>query len=195
MVDTPSANKLVQGVGYNDRSCPTKNYDGNTAKEYQLWLGMLERCYNKKSLEKSPTYIGCTLSDEFKQYHLFHAWCQKQVGFGLEDYQLDKDILAEGNKIYSAETCCFVPMVLNMLLLRKSEGKLPTGVSKSRNRFRARCNVNGIIKSLGTYDTIHEALSAYITFKEAHVKAQAEHFKPFIDIRVYNALMSYKFRS
>lgn len=191
MGDTQSANKLVQGVGYNDKSCAALTYEGKITKEYQLWTSILERCYNKKFLEKNPTYLGCTVSEEFKHYHLFHAWCQKQVGFGKEGYQLDKDILVEGNKEYSSNTCCFVPRALNSLL-KKPTRDLPVGVTRYKDKFQARCSVNGIRKCLGTYNTIELAFAAYAVVKEAYIKAQAEHYKDYIDFRIYEVLMNYK---
>ena len=38
-------NKLVCGVGFNDKTRPAK-VDGKHVKEYVLWTGMLERCFN-----------------------------------------------------------------------------------------------------------------------------------------------------
>ena len=63
--------QLIYGAGINDRSCPAK-IEGKNTKEYALWHSMLERCYSKPYLEKQPTYIGCSVSDNFKYYHLFH---------------------------------------------------------------------------------------------------------------------------
>lgn len=49
----------------------------------------------------------------------------------MEKYwHLDKDILVAGNKIYSPETCLFVPNRINSLLIRGVKtGPLPLGVS------------------------------------------------------------------
>jgi hypothetical protein len=94
---------LLQGVGINDRSV-SATLNGKMTKEYDLWHAMLKRCYSKPYLEKQPTYIGCSVSDTFLYYHLFYNWCQTQVGFGKEGYQLDKDLLIKGNKLYSEDT-------------------------------------------------------------------------------------------
>lgn len=50
--------------------------------------------------DKHPTYKDCTVSEMFKHFHLFHAWCQEQVGFRALGYCLDKDLLLKGNKHY-----------------------------------------------------------------------------------------------
>ena len=184
---------LVQGVGINDRSCPTKAQDKHT-KEYTLWHDMLKRCYYKPYLEKHPTYIGCSVSDNFKYYHLFHAWCQIQIGFGKEGYHLDKDLLINGNKVYSEDTCLFIPKSLNLLLTKAAAGRglLPIGVTKNGSKFQARCNLVGKRICLGTFDTPELAFIAYKTFKEAYIKAQAEVYKDSIDPRAYLALVNYE---
>jgi hypothetical protein len=57
---------------------------------------------------------------------------------------LGKDILVKGNKIYSYETCVFVPQRINELFTKRQNerGDYPIGVSlhESQNRLRVRCN-------------------------------------------------------
>ena len=185
--------QLVFGVGINNREIPT-SIDGKTTKEYNLWRSMLQRCYSKSFLEERPTYVGCSVSDTFLYYHLFHAWCQIQVGFGKEGYQLDKDLLIKSNKLYSEDTCVFIPSVLNALLTKRTldRGLLPIGVTKHGKGFRAQCKIDGKTKSLGTFQTVEEAFKEYKLFKESHIKAQAEVYKHEIDPRAYQALLNYK---
>ena len=185
--------QLIYGVGINDRSCPAK-VNGKITKEYNLWRNMLQRCYSKTYLEKQPTYIGCSVSDTFLYYHLFRVWCQTQVGFGKEEYQLDKDLLIKGNKLYSEDTCVFIPKSLNLLLTKRTldRGLLPIGVSKLGKGYLAKCSIDGKAKSLGTFQTVEEAFKEYKLFKESHIKAQAELYKNEIDPRAYQALLNYK---
>ena len=185
--------QLVFGVGINNREIPT-SIDGKTTKEYNLWRSMLQRCYSKSFLEERPTYVGCSVSDTFLYYHLFHAWCQIQVGFGKEGYQLDKDLLIKSNKLYSEDTCVFIPSVLNALLTKRTldRGLLPIGVTKHGKGFRAQCKIDGKTKSLGTFQTVEEAFKEYKLFKESHIKALAEVYKHEIDEIAYQALSNYK---
>lgn len=145
---------LVCGIGINDNSIPTRK-NGIMVREYNIWRKMLERAYAGAYHANKPTYIGCSVSDNFKYYHLFHAWCQTQVGFGVEGYQLDKDILIKGNKVYSESTCIFVPSKLNNLFTKhnSARGTCPIGVRVHGNRFQARGRDDEGYVHLGTFDT------------------------------------------
>ena len=97
--------KLVWGVGFNDKTRPSR-VDGKKVKEYELWTGMLKRCFSEKYQTRQPTYIGCNVSNNFLNYSFFYDWCQEQIGFGKVDdkgryWQLDKDLLFVDNKTYS----------------------------------------------------------------------------------------------
>ena len=108
----------VYGVGYLGGNLELKtSYNGKKCLIYHTWLRMLERCYSKKLHERFPSYIGCEVSDYFKNFSNFYEWCQNQTGFNCDDYELDKDLLIKGNKLYSEDTCVFIPKFLNSLLL------------------------------------------------------------------------------
>ena len=188
--------KLVFGAGINDRKYPTFA-NGKKTKECSLWNDMLKRCYSKKHQLKQPTYIGCEVSENFKRYSYFYEWCNKQIGFGVEGWQLDKDLLVRGNKIYSENLCVFIPRELNSLLLTRDakRGEHPLGVylHKASNKFTSMLHIgNGKRKCLGSYNTSEEAFNVYKIAKEEFIKEKAEKYKSQIDFRVYNALMSYE---
>ena len=169
--------------------------DGKYTKDYQLWNNMLRRCYDEKYSNKYPTYKDCEVSDNFKYFPYFKDWCSKQTWFGKEGWQLDKDILVKGNKVYSEDTCCFVPKDLNSLLThrKKDKGLYPVGVSyKPRiNRYIAQIRKFKENIHLGCFATPDEAFCAYKEAKEAYIKEVAELYKDRIDPRVYEALMKY----
>ena len=171
--------------------------NGVKTKEYKLWQSMLVRCYSNTYKKKYPTYEGCEVSDNFKSYEYFYEWCQKQIGFGNQGWQLDKDLLVKGNKVYSETTCVFLPNEINSLLTRREalRGEHLIGVcwSKTDNAFKAQVNKGkGRREHLGFFKTELEAFNAYKTAKESFVKEQAEKWKGKIDDRAYKALMSYQ---
>ena len=159
---------------------------------FQLWKNMLKRCYSEVSFKKSPSYEQCLTSETFNHYQQFKTWCNQQLGFGNTGWELDKDILVKGNKIYSEDTCCFVPKEINLLLVKhdKGRGNYSLGVDyhKSRKQFRARCSD----KHLGWFNTELEAFLAYKEAKEQYIKEVANKWKDQIDPRAYEALMKYE---
>ena len=166
-------------------------------KEYVLWVHMLQRCYSDSSKKKRPTYEGCEVSDNFKSYEYFYEWCQNQIGFGIQSFELDKDLLVKGNKVYSEDTSIFIPAEINLLLTKRtaSRGKYLIGVCwhKRGKAFVARVNKGkGKRENLGSFNTELEAFNAYKKAKEFFVKEQANEWKSQIDERAYNALMKYE---
>lgn len=184
---------LICGVGINDRKYPARGTDKDT-REYALWQSLLKRCYSPKVQEKQPTYTGCTVSENFKNYSYFYEWCQNQVGFGREGFQLDKDLIFKGNRVYSEDTCLFLPRELNSLLTsrRACRGDLPIGVSAHRGKFLAQCRRKPALSLIGYFNTVDEAFAAYKQAKESCIKTQAEKWKAHIDPRAFVALIAYE---
>ena len=191
-------NYLCYGHGYNDRKY--KSFvDMERLKESYVWGDMLRRCYSEKYHIKYPTYIGCTVSNNFKLYTYFYEWCQNQIGFKNEGWHLDKDILIKGNKLYSENNCCFVPSEINNLFLKSYtiRGKYPIGVTydKTTNKFISQVKNNNLsLKNsyLGRYDNPTDAFNIYKKHKEEYIKEVADKYKGLIDGRVYEAMYNYQ---
>ena len=195
--------KLVFGVGFNDKTIPAK-VDGKMVKEYVLWQNMLKRCFSEKCQTLYPTYKGCNVSDNFLHYSFFYDWCQEQIGFGKVDEKgrswcLDKDLLFVDNKTYSETTCVFVPQEINKFFIDRgnARGEYPIGVyfDKQNGKFTARCNVNGVRRSLGHFNTPQEAFAVYKPFKENLCKQLALKWQHEIDSRLFNAMMKWSVKS
>ena len=189
----------VCGVGILGTKYPSK-VNGRNIKEYVLWKSMLIRCYSDNFKKERPTYIGCEVSDKFKSYEYFYEWCHSQIGFDNDGngnpFQLDKDLLVKGNKVYSENVCVFIPSEINLLLINNtaSRGEHLIGVSwsKTNKAFKARVRKNkGKSECLGLFTTEIEAFNAYKIAKESFIKEQANKWKSQIDDRAYNALMNY----
>ncbi len=145
--------KLVFGVGINDADYVVKKnetvgyVDGKRKLKmvwicpfYQAWKHMLERCYSAKLQDVRQTYKGCSASAEWLTFSTFKGWMEKQ---DFEGNELDKDILIEGNKVYSADTCVFVSPMVNTFTLDNgsSRGEWLVGVywDKNRGKFKSMC--------------------------------------------------------
>lgn len=184
-----SLRKLVSGIGVNDASYivqPSTNGVVLMCPFYRIWKAILLRCYTSTN-KKDPTYVDCYVCDEWIKFSNFKLWMEKQDWIGKE---IDKDILIQGNKVYSPDTCLFVSKRINALVTIKKgrEGKYKQGVIKLYNKFYARCNIDGIQIPIGSFYTEGEAFAAYKEVKYKHIKEVAE--KQSEPLR--SALLKYK---
>lgn len=182
----------IYGVGINDVKISTKDKENN--KAYKTWSQMLMRCYSSKYQKNKQSYIGCSVCDEWLYFSNFKKWFDAHYKDG---YALDKDILIQGNKVYSPESCCFVPQFINSILSNcYAHGEFKQGVSwnSKRGLFEANVSKYGKNIALGCFDSENEAFNAYCTAKYAYIKEVA--IKAFndnkIDDNVYDALLKYK---
>ena len=170
-----------------------------TTRCYKIWDEMLKRCHNEKYQNEKPTYIGCTICEEWYNFQNFAEWYEKNY-YKIENeiVCLDKDILVKGNKIYSPETCIFVPNRINILFTKsnKTRGEYPIGIYcyKQRQELRVRCNTLKGSVYLGRFelDEVNEAFLTYKKFKENYIKEVADEYKDLIPIELYNAMYNYK---
>lgn len=88
---------------------------GKTTKEYLCWYNMLARVYCTTLQKNYPTYIGCSISEEWHNFQVFAKWFTEHQ-FYRSGYELDKDILSRGNKHYSKDTCTLVPKRINAVV-------------------------------------------------------------------------------
>ena len=194
-------NKLVCGVGVNDLGYRTQVEEELTknggkriqktvfrCKYYVVWESMLERCYSKKSLEISPTYIGTRVCSEWLSATAFKKWMEQQ------DWQgkcLDKDIIVPRSKLYSPETCAFVLNATNVFVVARDacRGEYPIGVSlfKRTGKYCAQCKnlFTGKREHLGYFSTPEEAHEAWRKRKHELAKLVAATES---DMRVVEAL-------
>jgi hypothetical protein len=159
------------------------------SKVYQTWQDMMRRCYSGES----NCYIDCTVHEDWHNFQNFAKWFN--INFDStkhKKFQLDKDLLVKGNKVYGPDACCFVPGELNTLLTKmniKRDSNLPTGVRETDGRFESQITINNKTVSLGTYDTVEEASKRYKSEKQLRVQNLATKWKNYIDIKLYNVLM------
>lgn len=185
-----SYKKTICGFGVNDLNEIV--FQGNVS--YNYWRAMIERCYSKKVHKRSPTYIGCSVCNEWKYFSKFKEWFVKHY---KEGWQIDKDILVKGNKLYSPETCCFVPHEINSLFTssKRFRGTNPIGVVevKTDGRPRYASSVRTLDKRIRKYfDNKEDAFQFYKKEKENNIKRVAVKWKDQLEPNVYEALYNYK---
>jgi hypothetical protein len=188
-------NKLVHGVGIYEKGKYVSRVNGHPSEEYSKWIGMLQRCYSSKCQSKYPTYLGCEVSDNFKNFQYFAEWCNKQIGFA-EGYQLDKDLLVKGNKLYSEDNCVFIPREINMFLTtaKSARGEHFIGVhyDKVKKKFKTALAFDNKMVYLGSFDSQEEAFITYKSAKEKKALELSEIFKNKVDHRVIEALINFR---
>ena len=182
--------KLVQGWGVNDVQ---KLSVGENRTYYKIWSRMLERAYSKSWQQRYEEYKGTQVSEEWKYLSSFIEWASKQYWQGND---LDKDLLVEGNKLYSKDTCIFLPPTINKALMKHTkesqylmgvgyEERSHTMVNPSKKPYTARCRVGESVgsKFLGMYATEVEAHNAWRLAKAENLIYWAEKWKTDIEMK------------
>lgn len=182
--------KMVYGVGFDDSTI------NSNPIAVSKWYGMFKRCYGKSYHKTHPTYIDCAVDERWFLFSNFEKWFNDKENGYIEGYHLDKDILVKGNKVYSPDTCCFVPREINSLFIKNDSkrGHLPIGVTKGRNgMFVAQVHFRSVLQYLGSYSSVEKAFNAYKKEKEVIIKILGDEYykKGLITQKVYNALLNY----
>lgn len=152
---------------------------------------MLGRCYCPKEQLKNPTYVGCSVSEEWHNYTNFKQWFNEQEY--QDDCHLDKDIKVPFNRVYSKDTCLLVPAEINTILTdgRSRRGNTPVGVHyRVRNdrpnpKYTAQIETGKKTRHLGHYNTCQEAWNAYVPAKIERCKSIAKQYNLSQEITGY----------
>lgn len=180
---------LVFGVGVDDLYFESETDCG------RAWRSILSRCYYKKSKARHPTYEGCSVCEDWKLYSNFKKWYTENH---VEGYELEKDIIKKGNKVYCPEYCCYVPRRINTMFTKRQRfrGELPIGVTynKRTRKYMASYHKGDRSIHLGSFETPEEAFAAYKQDKESFIKQVANEYygRGEVTKRVYDALMRYE---
>ena len=170
-----------------------ENY--KTTKIYAIWSKLICRCYYDKFQKLHPSYIGCTVCDEWHNYQTFAKWYEENY-FEVpnERTEIDKDIIYPHNTLYSPETCLLVPQSVNLLFSRHTiDGRdLPIGILKRNDKYIVNFTYKGEKNYCGKIKTLEEACEKYIEYKEKCLKQIAEDMKEYIPLKLYDILYNYK---
>lgn len=160
-----------------------------------MWYGLKSRCKPGASQDKRPNYKGCTIG--FSGIDHFKAWAIEQPGYDCFDengrrYQLDKDLIRPGNRVYSPDFCSIVPARINTLML-DCGSKKSTGASyhKVTGKWQARVQTLEGREYLGLFETRELAHYVWRAKKSSAIKRAMVWYRnqPGFDVRVYESLM------
>lgn len=178
----------IYNIGYIGIGEYKTSIDKKYTKAYLKWVGMLARCYNTIYHKTHPTYKDCSVCDEWLNFQNFAKWFNENYNSETMDgFQLDKDVMISNNKIYSPETCCFIPNEINILFIKPKTNKynLPTGVTKTHNKYTARITYLNKTLHLGSFSNVEEALLKYNTIKKEHSINIVNKYKSLLKPDVY----------
>ena len=144
---------------------------------YNMWLSMIHRCYDK-NCDTYQRYgkFGVTVCDKWLCFEYFledlifidnyNEWVNNP-----SMYHIDKDYKQQNlplcDRVYSLETCCFLPAADNVCVARfehktESSNSQYLGVRKiSDNGYNAFMSINGVYKNLGLFAKEELAACAY----------------------------------
>ena len=181
------------GVGkYKSRDSPKK-----LAKSYAVWVDMLKRGYDDNYKQKHPTYKDVTVCEEWHNFQNFAEWFYNNYNPAImKGWCLDKVTICPDCKIYSPETCCFVPQEINKLFIYRklNKGLYPIGVSfsKQNRKFASKIKKYNKTFHLGYFLTPEEAFEKYKEAKEQHIREVADKWRDLIGDKIYKILITYK---
>lgn len=169
-----------------------------------LHTNLISRCYDQRYLTRNPNYVGCVVSEEFLTFENFKENIVRVNNFGVwattDGWQLDKDLFSD-SKVYSVETCCFLPKKLNVIFQgggQKKNTDLPNGVVRGKARrsvsYIAQCTGvgKGSNRHVGTYYTVQEAFDAYVKAKKHLIASITFDYFSQLDDETIDKLLEYK---
>ena len=184
--------RTICGVGYIGVGEYKTGTDTKHTEEYQNWTCMIRRCYDERLKERYSAYYGdCFVCEEWHNFQNFARWWNKNIyRVGTERMHLDKDILFDGNRMYSPNTCLISPQRINMLFMKKpNKYNLPNGIKPS-SYGRYESKYNGI--HLGVFDSIEDAVMAHDMAKSEALIQIANEYKYKIPSKLNEALINWK---
>ncbi|UYL86247.1 hypothetical protein [Acinetobacter phage vB_AbaM_CP14] len=190
---------LVYEVGVNDW-VGTTYIDGRDIWNIKLWRDMLRRCYSERWLStRSPAYKGVTCDPNWLYATKFYediVQIDDWERYQSDGWCLDKDLLSVDGKLYSKDTCCFIPNEINKALIDnvRIRGDYPRGVSLNpRDKvIVVRASFKGKERILARGVSPEDGFKIYCEFKHECFNKLADEYEGIVSERVVRALREYR---
>ena len=198
LIHNPYA-RTFYGRGYMGVGRFSTNPKLDTYKVYKAWQGMMSRCYSEEEKLRHPSMELSHCCPEWFNLQVFGEWYISQKGWDQPKWQLDKDLMGNGSRLYSPETCVILPPVINTSIRFINLGSvnnngLPHGVhyAKQCRKYITDCRTHGDDNKPKTmyFKTAQEAFNWFKEKKEVFLKCLAFEFKDRIEERAFNKLLS-----
>ena len=129
-------------------------------------------------------------SEDWHKLSNFREWYNQNY---VNDWHLDKDLLHPKNKIYSPDTCVFIPANINSLFTftTKNRGDLPLGVfyHKRDQHYRSQCCDGTKKRIIASFDTPEQAHFWYL---ENKIKVMDKYLNENYNNKIKQGLMNWK---
>lgn len=84
-------------------------YNSKDHKEaFKKWTYMVIRVHSNSSKNGKGLHHTCTICKEWSNFQNFAAWHFESYPEDGKGYELDKDKIKKGNKLYSPSLCCYI---------------------------------------------------------------------------------------
>lgn len=167
----------INGVGY----VGVGPYKSNSLVAKRHW-GLFHRSTSESA------YEGYAVDVSFHSRQDFGAWF---TAYGDPTWEVDKDLLNIGNKVYGVDTCVLLPKELNLALAIQPSphSGLPHGVKVNH---KGGFDANHAGRYLGHHKSPAVLFLLYKYVKESNLRDLANKYVDKLDPRAYTALMNYK---
>ena len=150
-------------------------------KVYDVWFSMIRRCYCPIALKLAPHYNDVEVCEEWLDFNIFADWFEETY---IEGFHLDKDLRKTENetRIYSPETCCWLPINVNSFMTNIKKTNIydgMTGVVKHSDNHYGICIKDFIKNESIRINGFTTPEDAYEKYKEIR-KIQAENVKQYM---------------
>lgn len=178
--------RSVCGIGYLGRT----GVDTNSLI-YRKWVNMMQRCYYDKVHEQKPYYADCTVCEEWLNFSNFEIWYNENHIEGKK-FDLDKDILVQGNTEYSPDTCALISHYTNTVF--EDRGMKSNIVENKDGKFDTSMTILGKKVEIGVFDTEEIARQELFENRKNYITQFAIKSKNKVPNKVYQAMMNWKIR-
>lgn len=176
--------KSMFGIGY--LGCSDVDVQGTI---YRKWANMMQRCYSEVTHKLKPYYKNCRVCEEWWNFSNFREWYRENIIEGRQ-FDLDKDILVQGNNVYSPNTCALVTHYANTVFQRRG---IETNIVQcvTTGKFNASATILGKIKEIGAYETREEAERQLLLYRKEFINQFAKKNRNKVPNKVYEAMVKW----